>query len=121
MPGPRLVSILGTALEVAGSSMIAWAWLAARDVYLIEPGRLLTDGVYGRVRHPMYVGWALLYLGGALTSRNGWALAVLPVAVRIVHHEVLREERALVERFGTTYEKYQDRVPRYGLWVMPRG
>ncbi|WP_143420131.1 methyltransferase family protein [Georgenia yuyongxinii] len=114
------MSILGTALEIAGSSMIAGAWLSARDVYLIAPGRLLTDGVYGRVRHPMYLGWALLYLGGALTFRNGWALAVSPVAMSIVHHEVLREESALVRRFGTTYEKYQDRVPRYGLWVRPR-
>ncbi|WP_448072016.1 methyltransferase family protein [Georgenia yuyongxinii] len=70
-PGQRPIPVVGTALAATGSWTIAQAWLAAGDVDLAEPGRLVTHGPYRRMRHPMYVGWALLHLGAALVSRNG--------------------------------------------------
>jgi protein-S-isoprenylcysteine O-methyltransferase Ste14 len=76
-------------------------------------GRLLTQGMYARVRHPRYLevvaavfGYAALgnYTGGWIT-----ALAVLPA----LHLVVLLEEQELERRFGAEYEAYCARVPRY--------
>jgi protein-S-isoprenylcysteine O-methyltransferase Ste14 len=83
----------------------------------LEPGgrggRLLTEGVYARVRHPRYLEIVAAVFGYAALANysGGWivALAVLPA----LHLVVLLEERELERRFGAEYEAYRARVPRY--------
>ena len=77
-----------------------------------EPGRLLTGGIYRRLRHPRYTsvilgvaGWACL-----LNYPAVWLLAAAVVpAFWLV---ILLEERELVQRFGAEYEAYRRAVPR---------
>ena len=61
----------------------------------------------------MYVGWALLYVGGALITRNVWMVASLPVVAELIHREVLREEHKLEGAFGQEYARYKTLVRRY--------
>jgi protein-S-isoprenylcysteine O-methyltransferase Ste14 len=61
----------------------------------------------------MYVGWTLLYLGGALVTRNAWMAASLPFVGGIIHREVLREEHTLEGAFGEEYVSYRKLVRRY--------
>jgi len=77
------------------------------------PGRLLTEGIYGTVRHPRYIEVALWVLGYALIA-NFLALYLgflltLPGLFLIV----LLEERELEERFGDEWRNYAARVPRF--------
>ena len=78
-----------------------------------ETGALLTEGIYGRMRHPRYVEVAVGTLGYALFS--GWlgAIVVAVLTFPVLHLIVVLEERELLERFGEEYERYRDRVPRY--------
>jgi protein-S-isoprenylcysteine O-methyltransferase Ste14 len=78
-----------------------------------EPGRLVTEGVYARMRNPRYVEYLLSVLGWvAIANHMGtWALFVL--SFPLVHLVVLLEERELRDRFGAAYEAYRRRVPRY--------
>jgi protein-S-isoprenylcysteine O-methyltransferase Ste14 len=86
---------------------------AAGATELAKPEALVSSGVYGVSRNPMYVGWILLQLGIGLIARSGWVLATLPVVGAGIHHDVLGEERRLSEQFGDEYEQYAAKVRRY--------
>ncbi len=76
-----------------------------------DPGRVLTDGIYGRLRHPRYLSVLLGAVGWAcfLNYPTIWilALAMIPSFYLVI----LLEERELVGRFGGEYEAYMRAVP----------
>ena len=84
-----------------------------------EKHRLVTQGLYRRVRHPMYMALLLYAAGQALVLPNyvagpsyGIAMALL-VALRLGP-----EERMMLEEFGKDYEEYRARTKRLvpGVW-----
>ncbi len=76
-----------------------------------EPGRVLTDGIYGRLRHPRYLSILLGVLAWAcvLNYPAIWGLAV--GVVPGLYLVILLEERELKDRFGGEYEEYMHAVP----------
>ena len=75
------------------------------------PGRMLTDGIYARLRHPRYAQLAIALLGWALLANHvAGYLALLSVLVALAVIIPL-EERELVERFGESYDAYRRSVP----------
>jgi protein-S-isoprenylcysteine O-methyltransferase Ste14 len=114
LPGPRAVhQLVGWPLIAVGSSLVVWSLRAAAQVDLGQPDRLVTRGPYAVSRNPMYVGWALLQLGGGVTAGAGWVLVTLPLAAGWVHREILHEEEALGAAFGAELRRYHAAVPRY--------
>jgi len=114
LPGSRrLYSCAGGALVEAGVAISASAVRAASDVDLEQPSTLICTGPYAISRNPMYVGWALLYLGGALNTPNAWMVPSLPVVAGFIHRGVLREEHTLERAFGQEYARYRKLVCRY--------
>jgi protein-S-isoprenylcysteine O-methyltransferase Ste14 len=78
---------------------------------------LVTGGIYARLRHPMYVSFAILVLALDVLSRS--ALAVLFTTVAFVPSMIWRarlEERALARRFGKAWEDYAQSVPSLLVW-----
>ena len=79
--------------------------------------QLVTDGIYGMVRNPSYLGLLISLFGWALAFRSlaGLVLAglfILPLIVR------MRSEEALLARyFGADYEAYRARTWRLIPWV----
>ncbi|RZJ26876.1 MAG: isoprenylcysteine carboxylmethyltransferase family protein [Brevundimonas sp.] len=75
---------------------------------------LATDGLYGLSRNPIYVGFALIYLGFS-TAMDSWtALALLiPCMVVVDRFVVLREEAYLSRKFGAEWDAYRSRVRRW--------
>lgn len=76
-------------------------------------GALLTEGIYGLIRHPRYVEVAIGTLGYALFANYLGAYLVAAATIPVLHLIVLLEERELADRFGEAYEEYRRRVPRY--------
>ncbi len=77
------------------------------------PG-VIRKGVFGVVRHPVYLGEILLYLGLLMLSISLAAAAVWLVAVVFLHCISRHEEKLLLERFGAEYEQYMHDVP---MWI----
>jgi protein-S-isoprenylcysteine O-methyltransferase Ste14 len=114
LPGSRrLYSGAGWTLAGTGFAISALAVRAASGVALMRSSALISTGPYAISRNPMYFGWTLLYLGVALVTRNAWMVASLPIVVRLVHREVLREEQVLEQAFGEEYLRYRKLVRRY--------
>lgn len=75
---------------------------------------LLTNGPFRLSRNPMYLGMVVQYVGLALLFNSLWALALLPLALVVVHFTVIkREERYLEQKFGEEYQDYKARVRRW--------
>jgi protein-S-isoprenylcysteine O-methyltransferase Ste14 len=114
--------VVGVALALAGGALAVAAErrfkAAGTNVQPWRPSlRLATDGVYARLRNPMYVGLILLTGGIGIALASDWTLVLLVAAAFILHHGVvLREERYLEAKFGEEYRRYRARVPRWGLW-----
>ena len=77
------------------------------------PGKLLTEGIYSRIRHPRYVGAFLFVLGLALVANAPVVYIVASLLIPLIYIIVLFEERELKRRFSLEYEKYCQKVPRF--------
>ncbi len=80
-------------------------------------GKLLSEGIYGRVRHPRYVGVMFGISGFAMFANYLAPYILLPLSVVSLYIITVLEERELRARFGDEYVKYSARVPRF----FPRG
>lgn len=84
------------------------AWARFRE-QPFEPPRFMTPMLYRIVRHPLYVGWFLIFWGtpsmslGHLLFATGMS-AYIFIAIRY-------EERDLVSVHGEKYEQYRQQVP----------
>jgi protein-S-isoprenylcysteine O-methyltransferase Ste14 len=74
---------------------------------------LLTEGIYGRIRHPRYVEFTLALAGWALFANYLGLYLITALAAAALYLIVLLEERELSERFGPAYADYSARVPRF--------
>jgi protein-S-isoprenylcysteine O-methyltransferase Ste14 len=86
----------------------------------VEPWKpasaLVTDGIFGWLRNPMYVGLTLFLVATSLALASDWMLVMTIVFVLVIHFGVVkREERYLEAKFGEAYRQYKARVPRYGI------
>jgi methanethiol S-methyltransferase len=72
------------------------------------PQELITSGVYRLVRHPFYLGWALLVFGAPHMTMTRVTFAVISTLYLVV--AIPWEERSLRESFGPAYAAYQRRV-----------
>jgi protein-S-isoprenylcysteine O-methyltransferase Ste14 len=108
---------LGVALYAAGGALRIWpVFVLGRrfsGLVAIQPGHtLVTSGLYGRIRHPSYLGLLVNALGWALAFRSGigvllTALMLAPLLVRI-----RAEETLLCSQFGARYDEYRRRTSR---------
>jgi protein-S-isoprenylcysteine O-methyltransferase Ste14 len=92
-------------------------WSVTLEVH--EDHRLVTQGVYRRIRHPMYLALGLYSIGQALIIPNWVAGPANLVAFAILFAFRIRaEERMMIDRFGADYAAYSARTSRLipGVW-----
>lgn len=113
---------IGTAVTLAGLAFSVWArrhlgrnWSAV--VTLKEGHELVTSGPYAIVRHPIYTGLLLGFLGSAI-ARGRWS-GLLAIALFFVSalRKYRLEERWMREQFGAAYGDYQARVKAIVPWL----
>lgn len=105
--------IIGILLMAGGIWMILAANFQCRISANIEQNRLVTGGVYARVRHPIYS--AFIFLGsGALLLANNLYLLLLPPLFWLFLTLLMKhtEEKWLLQLYGQQYADYCRRVPR---------
>jgi protein-S-isoprenylcysteine O-methyltransferase Ste14 len=78
-----------------------------------HPGRLLTEGIYARIRHPRYVEVGIGIAATAFFCNYLAGYVLLVLYFPVIYLVVLLEERELKNRFGKVYEEYSRRVPRF--------
>lgn len=71
--------------------------------------RVVSTGVYGFVRHPMYLGGALLFVGVPMLLGSAFGLALGVALVALVAGRIVGEERLLAQELEG-YEEYRTNV-----------
>jgi protein-S-isoprenylcysteine O-methyltransferase Ste14 len=104
--------LIGLGLAAAGIRNFS---RAATPVPTNEPTRaLVTTGIHGWTRNPIYLGLFLVYGGIGIAAHSPWTLVLtLPLAITIRYGVVAREEAYLERRFGDAYRDYKARVRRW--------
>ena len=112
--------LIGFAVALTGEAIRFWGvsicGSETRTTGVVGATHLITDGPFGHVRNPLYVGNILMYVGCGIMSN---ALPpYLTVAAFVwfalqYHLIVSREEEHLKIAFGTEYETYCKNVPRF--------
>jgi len=77
---------------------------------------LRTDGIYARVRHPMYAGILCMALGWALVNHSLPGVLLVPALFVFFDRKAAHEERSLCRRFPQ-YPAYRQRVRKLIPWI----
>jgi protein-S-isoprenylcysteine O-methyltransferase Ste14 len=113
--------VIGVVLIGTGAALAVPAIRGFRSAGThVEPWKpstaLVTGGIFGWLRNPMYVGLTLLLAGLSILLASDWMLVMTIIFVPVIHFGVVkREERYLEAKFGDAYRSYKARVPRYGF------
>lgn len=106
---------LGTGIVAAGLTVAVWArTILGRNwsgiVTLKQDHELIRSGPYRWVRHPIYTGLLLGFLGTAIALAQWRGVFAFLIVVVALWRKLRHEERWLGEMFGADYAKYRSEV-----------
>ena len=71
-------------------------------------------GIYSTVRHPLYVGNFLMYLGLAMLTHNIWFVIIYILVFYLYYERIMfAEEQFLRKKFGTQYTEWASKTPAF--------
>ena len=116
-PVPPSVSVVGDVLIVLGLLIDFFVFrensYGASTIQTFEDQKVISTGLYARVRHPMYVGVLIMVAGIPLALGSWWGLLILALTIPGLVLRILDEEK-LLEKDLTGYKEYEQKV-RYRL------
>jgi protein-S-isoprenylcysteine O-methyltransferase Ste14 len=73
---------------------------------------IVESGIYGIVRHPMYLGAMVMFFSHIFLGQN-WIVAIgTIVAIVCCYLIILSGDQRNIEKFGDDYKRYMQKVPR---------
>ena len=110
---PWYISVFGDALIIISFYVFYLVskvnTYAAANVRVEEGQKVISTGVYGLVRHPMYFGALFLIVGTPLALGSWWTLVLIPLFLPILYFRIANEEKVLL-RDLQGYEEYTSKV-----------
>ena len=105
-----------TAVKVAGAVIagvslvmliVARLQLGASFSVSAQARKLVTTGLYAKIRNPIYVFGALIFVGLVMVTERWALLALIVVLVPMQIVRARKEEQVLAEAFGEEYARYK--------------
>jgi protein-S-isoprenylcysteine O-methyltransferase Ste14 len=116
-----LVAFAGIALRCA-TVATAPDGTSSRDTRALRAPSLNHTGMYSIVRHPLYVGNGLMWIGVAASMRVWWLVLIVALAYALYIERVMAYEETFLEQsFGDAFRRWAARtpafVPRWSAWI----
>jgi protein-S-isoprenylcysteine O-methyltransferase Ste14 len=115
----RLLVGFGAAVAIAGQ-IVRFVTIGFQYIHRggkngqVYANRLVSGGVYGIVRNPMYLGNALIAIGMTIYMGAPQAIfIVIPFFLFVYQAIIFAEEEYLRNKFGAEYDEYAARVNRF--------
>lgn len=112
-PVPTMVTVVGDILVAVGLGVamlvVAQNGYAAANITVESGQTLVSTGLYGLVRHPMYSGSVIMMVGVPLALDSYWGLVfVIPALVALALR--IRDEEELLQQQLSGYSEYEQQV-----------
>ena len=112
------VTNLGIGLIISAIAIAQVAILTLRKLFnriAIEPDhKLITTGIYGIIRHPIYLSYVLLFAGFCMLLHSNLITFVILGSICTIWlgHRIAIEEEMLLAKFGEEYKAYQRKTKK---------
>ena len=110
---PVSVVVIGNVLVFGGLSLaqlvVVQNGYAAATITVEDDQPLISTGLYGLVRHPMYFGTLIMMFGTPLALGSLWGLLAVAVALPVLAARIHDEEKMLTEELAG-YREYMTKV-----------
>lgn len=110
--GVYVVMVISMAVIAAGLSLLVVGWAT---VYRGRGG-LVTDGIYGYLRHPQYLGLILIVLGFNIQWPTLLTVVTAPILIVMYVRLARREDLELATFFGEAFLEWAARTPAFIPW-----
>ncbi len=102
---------MGVVFCAIGYGLIFWSGVAlgrqySADVTIQEEHHLVTNSVYGLIRHPRYLGIIALSIGISCTFRSWIGLLATIFYLGLILYRIWDEEAVMHKEFGVEWEVY---------------
>jgi protein-S-isoprenylcysteine O-methyltransferase Ste14 len=119
---PTPIVLIASLLVLLGYGLVVRVFLenryASRVIQVEAEQQVVSTGAYAFVRHPMYLGTAVMYLATPVALGSYWAMIPAVFVIPILVVRILNEEQVL-EKELKGYLEYKQKV-RYrlipGIW-----
>jgi protein-S-isoprenylcysteine O-methyltransferase Ste14 len=115
-----LVTALGLLFTVWARTHLGRNW--SGTVTIKQDDELIASGPYAIVRHPIYTGLIVAFIGSGMARGELRGLLAVFIAWAALWRKLRLEERWMIERFGERYVAYCRRVPAlvpFSKWGKP--
>ncbi|MFA5796426.1 MAG: isoprenylcysteine carboxylmethyltransferase family protein [Candidatus Woesearchaeota archaeon] len=109
MVGWFIVMAISTILIIIGLSVITIGW---KKAYHSE-GRLITTGIYAKMRHPQYTGIYLVMIGFLIQWPTLITIIMFPFLFTMYYNLAKREEQDIMKKYRRQYLAYMKKVPMF--------
>jgi protein-S-isoprenylcysteine O-methyltransferase Ste14 len=110
---PTTVALVGNVLAAVGllitMIVVVQNSYAAANITVEADQTVVSTGLYGLVRHPMYFGGLVMLIGMPFALGSYWAVVIVLVDLVLLAARILDEEKALTEEL-TGYREYTEKV-----------
>lgn len=110
-------SVIGMALFLIGLTFLLVGQITlfrnySSTLVIREDHQLITYGIYRFVRHPMYLGALLVFIGLPVysSSRDGFLTSLFMFPIFL--NRIRLEEKLLFEKYRDAYQKYRERTKK---------
>jgi protein-S-isoprenylcysteine O-methyltransferase Ste14 len=113
VPHSDLVGNIGLVFCVIGAFIACWSrYLLGKNwslsVQRKENHELIQNGIYKLLRHPIYTGLLLLFIGNMIIVGDYRGIIAVLLVFISFWFKLLKEEKLLIETFGNQYTEYKN-------------
>lgn len=80
-----------------------------------KTSKIITHGVFSLVRHPMYLGFMLLFLSMVCFIPHWVMITLCPINLLILYYFMVEGDQMNLEKFGEKYRRYMRTVPQVNI------
>ena len=109
-----LLFFIGFYIVIRSSRLFAQAKTSIDPLRPFKSTSLITNDIYKYSRNPMYFGYLLIILGSSVYLGNVLSIIIIPLFIFTINFsQIIREEEALKDLFGPSYDEYLSKVRRW--------
>lgn len=110
-----IVMIASSVLTIIGIGLIVDGWKAVYN----SRGKLVTSGLYAKIRHPQYAGLFLVTTGFLIQWPTLITIIMYPFIISTYYNLAKKEEKDVLKKYPIKYNQYMRRTPMF--WPAIRG